>query len=198
MDHGLRPAPEVYPAVNRRRSLPSLPRAPPLACRTSPPPLAGRREAARPRRTATPAPPVPPLSPGARTEDEKNTIAVFRDAAPSTVFVTQKRVVGRLPRRHRRGGARRVGLGLRLGRRGAHRDQLPRREGRRGAHGHLPGPADVRGQGRRRRAAQGHRRHQGRRAGEPAQARARRPARRRSRSARRRSPSATRSASITR
>jgi S1-C subfamily serine protease len=37
--------------------------------------------------------PIPPLSPGARTEDERNTIAVFRDLAPSTVFVTQKRVV---------------------------------------------------------------------------------------------------------
>ena len=34
-----------------------------------------------------------PLSPGARTEDERNTIAVFRAAAPSTVFVTQKRLV---------------------------------------------------------------------------------------------------------
>jgi S1-C subfamily serine protease len=42
--------------------------------------------------SATP-PPVPPLPPGARIEDEKNTIAVFRAAAPSTVFVTQTRVV---------------------------------------------------------------------------------------------------------
>jgi S1-C subfamily serine protease len=41
----------------------------------------------------TTASPIPPLSPGARTEDERNTIAVFRDLAPSTVFVTQKRVV---------------------------------------------------------------------------------------------------------
>jgi S1-C subfamily serine protease len=39
------------------------------------------------------ASPVPPLSPGARTEDERNTIAVFREAAASTVFVTQTRVV---------------------------------------------------------------------------------------------------------
>jgi S1-C subfamily serine protease len=39
------------------------------------------------------APAVPPLPPGARIEDEKNTIAVFRAAAPSTVFVTQTRVV---------------------------------------------------------------------------------------------------------
>ncbi|RYE90824.1 MAG: trypsin-like serine protease [Myxococcales bacterium] len=36
---------------------------------------------------------VPSLSPGALTEDERNTMAVFRTAAPSTVFVTQKRVV---------------------------------------------------------------------------------------------------------
>src|SRR5688572_738204 len=42
--------------------------------------------------SATPAP-VPPPSPGARIEDEKNTIGVFRAAAPSTVFVTQTRVV---------------------------------------------------------------------------------------------------------
>ena len=32
-------------------------------------------------------------SPGARTEDERNTIAVFRTAAQSTVFVTQTRIV---------------------------------------------------------------------------------------------------------
>ncbi len=37
--------------------------------------------------------PVPPLSAGARTEDERNTVAVFRAAAPSTVFVTQTKVV---------------------------------------------------------------------------------------------------------
>jgi S1-C subfamily serine protease len=43
--------------------------------------------------SAPPAPPVPPLSPVARIEDEKNTINVFRACAPSTVFVTQKRVV---------------------------------------------------------------------------------------------------------
>jgi S1-C subfamily serine protease len=42
--------------------------------------------------SATP-PPVPPLSPGARTEDERNTIGVFKSCAPSTVFVTQTRLV---------------------------------------------------------------------------------------------------------
>ena len=41
-----------------------------------------------------PAPsPIPPLSDNARTEDERNTIAVFRESAPSVVFVTQTRVV---------------------------------------------------------------------------------------------------------
>jgi S1-C subfamily serine protease len=39
------------------------------------------------------ATPIPPLTPGARTEDERNTIAVFRNVAASTVFVTQKRTV---------------------------------------------------------------------------------------------------------
>jgi S1-C subfamily serine protease len=42
--------------------------------------------------SATP-PPIPPPSPGARIEDERNTIDVFRAVAPSTVFVTQTRVV---------------------------------------------------------------------------------------------------------
>jgi S1-C subfamily serine protease len=51
------------------------------------PPPAGTTSA-----SAEPSP-VPPLSTAARIEDERNTIAVFRDAAASTVFVTQKRVV---------------------------------------------------------------------------------------------------------
>lgn len=51
-----------------------------------PPPL--------PLPNANPAPgPVPPLSAGAALEDEKNTIGVFRAAAKSTVFVTEKQVV---------------------------------------------------------------------------------------------------------
>jgi S1-C subfamily serine protease len=50
-------------------------------------------QAEQPGAPPTPTTPVPPLSPGYRTEDEKNTIAVFRNASPSTVFVTQKRVV---------------------------------------------------------------------------------------------------------
>jgi S1-C subfamily serine protease len=38
-------------------------------------------------------PPVAPLSSGYRTEDERNSIEIFRLAAPSTVYVTQKKVV---------------------------------------------------------------------------------------------------------
>jgi len=37
--------------------------------------------------------PIAPLSDTARIEDERNTIAVFRDSAPAVVFVTQTRVV---------------------------------------------------------------------------------------------------------
>jgi S1-C subfamily serine protease len=39
------------------------------------------------------AAPVQPPSPTARLEDERNTIDIFRSAAPATVFVTQKRLV---------------------------------------------------------------------------------------------------------
>jgi S1-C subfamily serine protease len=66
-----------------------------VACRSgSPSPVSSAPDPA----TAAPPPPttqatVVALSPGARTEDERNTIAVFRAAAPSTVFVTQKRLV---------------------------------------------------------------------------------------------------------
>lgn len=41
----------------------------------------------------TPTTDVTPLTSGARIEDERNTIAVFRQAAQGTVFVTQTRVV---------------------------------------------------------------------------------------------------------
>jgi len=41
----------------------------------------------------TPPPPVTPLPPGARIEDERNTISVTRAVAPSAVFVTQRQVV---------------------------------------------------------------------------------------------------------
>ncbi|HVU05192.1 MAG TPA: trypsin-like peptidase domain-containing protein [Polyangiaceae bacterium] len=37
--------------------------------------------------------PVVPLTPGARTEDERNTISVFRSTAQSAVFVTQRQMV---------------------------------------------------------------------------------------------------------
>jgi S1-C subfamily serine protease len=60
------------------------------ACRGTPKPAPDPTDALPPATTATT---IPKLSPGARTEDERNTIAVFREAAASTVFVTQKRVV---------------------------------------------------------------------------------------------------------
>ena len=44
-----------------------------------------------PQPQATPA--VETLSPGARTEDERNSTSVFKAAAPATVFVTQNQVV---------------------------------------------------------------------------------------------------------
>ncbi len=63
----------------------------------------GATTAPLPSPSALPAAPLPApaapadtsglMTPGSLTEDERNTIAVFRSAAPSTVFVTQKRVV---------------------------------------------------------------------------------------------------------
>jgi S1-C subfamily serine protease len=61
-----------------------------VSCRAAPaPPAPTSHTSADP----TPPPPVAGLTPGARTEDERNTIAVFRAVAPSTVFVTQTRLV---------------------------------------------------------------------------------------------------------
>ena len=48
---------------------------------------------ATPGEPEPPVTPIVPLTPGARTEDEKNTVSVFRQLAPATVFVTQTRVV---------------------------------------------------------------------------------------------------------
>jgi S1-C subfamily serine protease len=60
--------------------------APPPSGSTAPPPE---------RTTNAPfaSPPIPPLSDITRIEDERNTIAVFRDSAPAVVFVTQTRVI---------------------------------------------------------------------------------------------------------
>jgi S1-C subfamily serine protease len=67
-------------------SLPAL-----LACQAAsppPPPPASAAVLPLPQPSAT-----PPLSPTSKIEDERNTIAIFRAAAPSTVFVTQTRIV---------------------------------------------------------------------------------------------------------
>ncbi len=66
------------------------------ACRGGPTPTPDAARVSNPQAVAaptTPAPPAAPLGPGARIEDERNTIAVFKQAAPSTVFVTQTRTV---------------------------------------------------------------------------------------------------------
>jgi S1-C subfamily serine protease len=68
------------------------------ACRESPGLNTSTASAATPAapQAAKPTPipaPVAPLSPGARTEDEQNSIAVFQRAGPSAAFVTQQRVV---------------------------------------------------------------------------------------------------------
>ena len=55
--------------------------------------LAPPAQATPPSETDPPVTPIVPLTPGARTEDEKNTVSVFRELAPATVFVTQTRVV---------------------------------------------------------------------------------------------------------
>jgi S1-C subfamily serine protease len=62
--------------------------------RASPTPSASNQ----PPATMPPPPPtapatIPPLTSEARTEDERNTIGVFRTAARSTVFVTEKQIV---------------------------------------------------------------------------------------------------------
>ena len=57
------------------------------------PPDAASAPAATSSEAPSPPPPVAPPSPGARIEDERNTIAIFKTVAPSTVFVTQTRVV---------------------------------------------------------------------------------------------------------
>lgn len=57
-------------------------------------PLGPPTAPAAPLGSATPLPAIdiPPLSPDTRTEDEKNTIAVFRAAARSAVFVTERQL----------------------------------------------------------------------------------------------------------
>jgi S1-C subfamily serine protease len=77
--------------VNRRAKAPVVLVLFVSACRAAPQPAPDSRDA--PDAIPPSATALPKLSPGARTEDEKNTIAVFREASASTVFVTQKRVV---------------------------------------------------------------------------------------------------------
>src|SRR5262249_30691189 len=59
----------------------------------SPAPATPPPEPAAPPALPTPPTPIVPLTDNGRTEDERNTISVFRDSAPAVVFVTQTRVV---------------------------------------------------------------------------------------------------------
>ncbi|HVY49162.1 MAG TPA: trypsin-like peptidase domain-containing protein [Minicystis sp.] len=71
----------------------------PLSACRSPSPGGGPEPArSAPELLAPPSPSgsaktIPTPSSNARTEDERNTVAVFREVAPATVFVTQTRVV---------------------------------------------------------------------------------------------------------
>ncbi|MEM6291541.1 MAG: trypsin-like peptidase domain-containing protein [Myxococcota bacterium] len=96
---GAKPTPSELPPVAKPSAPPSaaksaeLPKPEPAP---TPDPAAGVRLASTaagdvPQPGATPR--VDPLTPGARTEDERNTTSVFKAAAPATVFVTQKQVV---------------------------------------------------------------------------------------------------------
>ena len=80
------------PAALVRPALMAVLLSAPAACRRALPPSPEQGGLAEPVAPAPPGP-VAPLTPGARTEDERNTIAVFRDAWPSVVFVTERRVV---------------------------------------------------------------------------------------------------------
>jgi S1-C subfamily serine protease len=80
------------PAALARLALTAVLLSAPASCRKAPQPSPEQGGSAEPVAPAPPAP-IPPLSPGARTEDERNSIAVFKDAWPSVVFVTEKRIV---------------------------------------------------------------------------------------------------------
>jgi S1-C subfamily serine protease len=100
-------AADVFSLGQRRAMVPRM-RAGPIhlaallaltACRRESPTDKPVATASLPAVSATAAPPSPPAPPPRvdetqlRTEDERNTTAIFRAAAPSTVFVTQLRLV---------------------------------------------------------------------------------------------------------
>lgn len=78
--------PKVLPHKTPIKVAKNEPPPPPVDTLASPapPPKSGPADS---------TPTVPTPAPGAKTEDERNTIDVFRAAAPATVFVKQSRVV---------------------------------------------------------------------------------------------------------
>ncbi|MEO8184889.1 MAG: trypsin-like peptidase domain-containing protein [Deltaproteobacteria bacterium] len=81
-------APEAEPRPSASLPEPSVPE--PSVPEPAPAPAAPA-----PALVPVPAPPpaVVPLTPGAKTEDERNSISVFEAVAPATVFVTNKRTL---------------------------------------------------------------------------------------------------------
>src|SRR6185436_7396107 len=79
-------APEAEPRPSASLPEPSVPE-PSVPAPAAPAPA--------PAAVPVPAPPpaVVPLTPGAKTEDERNSISVFEAVAPATVFVTNKRTL---------------------------------------------------------------------------------------------------------
>ncbi len=83
-------APAV-PSLEPPAAPPAAPSAPqPLP--QDPPPAPAPLPPASPPAVAAPITPITPLGPNARTEDEENSITVFRAVAASTVFVTNANI----------------------------------------------------------------------------------------------------------
>jgi S1-C subfamily serine protease len=83
---GALPAPSSAAQRDLRPNAPSEPNTPPANAPSPLPP------ANTPSEMAPPALPIVPLGPHARTEDEDNSISVFRAVAASTVFVTKNNI----------------------------------------------------------------------------------------------------------
>ena len=97
----LEDAREAAPKPSATLPEPALPAPAPVPAAPEPAPAPAPARAPAPTPAPEPAPgpvpgppaPIVPLSPNAKTEDERNSISVFDAVAPSTVFVTNKRVV---------------------------------------------------------------------------------------------------------
>src|SRR5687767_381708 len=82
---GVENAPEAEPRPSASLPEPAAPEPAPAPAVPGP----------APAQEPVPAPPaaIVPLTPGGKTEDERNSISVFEAVAPATVFVTNKRTL---------------------------------------------------------------------------------------------------------